>query len=106
MDTLETLSKKEEIKNDDIEIIKTSKTELEFVTKGETHTLCNILRKYLMEDDDVTYAVYGIDHPIIGHPIFTIKTRNKKSPKSSLIKALQKLNNTNDEFKGLVESIS
>ncbi|KZX13080.1 DNA-directed RNA polymerase subunit L [Methanobrevibacter curvatus] len=106
MDTLETLNKDAEIKTDDIEIIKSSKTELEFVTKGETHTLCNILRKYLMEDENVTYAVYGIDHPIIGHPIFTIKTRNKKSPKSSLVKALQKLDATNSEFKGLVESIS
>ena len=44
------------------------------IIHGENHSLCNVLRKYLMEDNDVEYAVYGIDHPLTGEPIMTIKT--------------------------------
>ena len=45
----------------EIEVIKESKLELEMTIHGENHSLCNVLRKYLMEDDDVEYAVYAID---------------------------------------------
>ncbi|MDR0911560.1 MAG: DNA-directed RNA polymerase subunit L [Methanobrevibacter sp.] len=91
---------------EDIEILKTNKTELEFVASGETHTFCNVLRHYLMEDPNVDYAVYGIDHPIIGKPIFTIKTKKRNSPKTALLKALDKIKENTNEFKTLVEDIS
>ncbi|MDR2829563.1 MAG: DNA-directed RNA polymerase subunit L [Methanobrevibacter sp.] len=90
---------------EDLIIIKDIKTELEIEVPGESHSICNILRKYLMENDDVKYAVYGIDHPLIGNPIITIKTSNKKSPKKSLFLAADKVKDTTNEFKKLIESI-
>jgi DNA-directed RNA polymerase subunit L len=90
---------------DSIEIIKNNKTELEIATPGESHTICNLLRKYLMEDNDVRYAVYGIDHPIVGKPIITIKSNPKKSPKSALLRASTRLKERNEEFRKLIESI-
>ena len=70
----------------EIEVVKDTKLELEMIIHGENHSLCNVLRKYLMEDSDVEYAVYGIDHPLTGEPIMTIKTKRTKRPRDSLLR--------------------
>jgi DNA-directed RNA polymerase subunit L len=90
---------------DDIEILKSTKLELELMIPGESHTICNALRKILMEDEDVDYAVYGIDHPLIGEPKITIKVKRTKNPKKALLKASNKLKEQSEELKKLVESI-
>ena len=51
---------------------------------GETHTICNILRKRLMQQDEVSAAAYDITHPLIGQPEFDVVSPN---PKESLITA-------------------
>lgn len=91
--------------NMEIEIVTDKTLELEIIIHGEDHTICNVLRKYLMEDDDVEYAVYGIDHPIIGEPHMTIKTKRTKRPRNSLVKAANHLKDESNDFKALVESI-
>ncbi|OQD59476.1 DNA-directed RNA polymerase, subunit L [Methanobrevibacter arboriphilus JCM 13429 = DSM 1125] len=90
---------------DDIEILKSTKLELELMIPGESHTICNALRKILMEDEEIDYAVYGIDHPLIGEPIITIKAKRTKDPKKSLLRASNKLKEQSDEFKKLIESV-
>lgn len=82
-------------------VIKDTKNELEIEITGETHTLCNALRKTLMADKDVESAAYSIDHPIIGEPVLYIKAKN---PKKSLKKAAESIKNQCDEFKGLIEA--
>ena len=89
----------------EIEVVKDTKLELEMIIHGENHSLCNVLRKYLMEDDDVEYAVYGIDHPLTGEPIMTIKTKRTKRPRDSLLRAAQRLKEETAEFKELVDAI-
>ena len=93
------------VDNMEIEIIKDKTLELEMIIHGENHSMCNVLRKYLMEDSDVEYAVYGIDHPLTGEPIMTIKTKRGKRPKNALLKATERLKDDVAEFKGLVEDI-
>jgi DNA-directed RNA polymerase subunit L len=90
---------------DDIEILRNTELELELKIPGESHTVCNALRKILMEDDDVDYAVYGIDHPLIGEPEITIKVKKNKDPKKALLKASTRLKEQSEEFKKLIESI-
>lgn len=91
---------------EDIKIINdSSKLELELMVPGEGHTICNVLRKNLMEDEDVEYAVYGIDHPLIGEPTITIKVKRTKNPKKALLKASTKLKEDAKEFRKLIESI-
>jgi DNA-directed RNA polymerase subunit L len=90
---------------DDIEILKSTKLELELMIPGESHTVCNILIKILMGDDEIDHAVYGIDHPLIGEPKITIKAKRTKNPKKSLLKASTKLKEQSEELKKLVESI-
>ena len=91
----------------EIEVVKESKLELELIIHGENHSLCNVLRKYLMEDDDVEYAVYGIDHPLTGanKPNMTIKTKRSKRPRNSLLKAAKRLKEETNEFKELIEEL-
>lgn len=91
------------VDNMEIEIIKDKTLELEMIIHGENHSMCNVLRKYLMEDSDVEYAVYGIDHPLTGEPIMTIKTKRTKRPKNSLLKAANRLKDEVAEFKSLIE---
>lgn len=86
---------------DKMKIITDKKKELEIEITGETHTLCNALRKTLMEDEDVEAAAYVIEHPIIGEPKLQIKAKN---PRKSLKKAAETIKAQCDEFKTLVES--
>lgn len=84
-----------------MKVIKDTKNELEIEITGETHTLCNALRRTLMEDKDVQSASYNIDHPIVGEPVLYIKAKN---PKKSLKKAAETIKKQCDEFKGIIEA--
>jgi len=86
---------------DKMKILKNTKTELEIEITGETHSLCNALRKTIMEDKSVESAAYVIDHPIVGEPVLYIKGKN---PKKSLQKAAETLMSQCNEFKGLIEA--
>ena len=77
----------------EIEVVKDTKLELEMIIHGENHSLCNV------------YAVYGIDHPLTGEPIMTIKTKRTKRPRDSLLRAAQRLKEETAEFKELIEGI-
>ena len=89
----------------DIEVITDKKLELEININGENHAICNALRKILMEDDDVQYAVYGIDHPLIGEPNMTIKVKQKRTARNALLKASKTLKKESEAFKELIETI-
>ncbi len=90
-----------QIMGDNMKIIMDKKNELEIEITGETHTLCNALRKTLMEDKDVEAAAYVIEHPIIGEPKLYIKAKN---PKKSLQNAAEIIKSRCEEFKELIES--
>jgi len=88
----------------DFEIITDKTLELEFIAHNERHGICNALRHLLMENPDVEYAVYNIDHPLTGEPIMTIKTKRGKRPRVALQKAAEDLKKEVEEFKDLVDS--
>jgi DNA-directed RNA polymerase subunit L len=81
---------------DKMKVIKDTKNELEIEITGESHTLCNALRKTLMEDKEVESAAYIMEHPIIGEPKLYIKAKN---PKKSLKKAAKTIQSRCDEIK-------
>ena len=85
-----------------MKIIKDTKNELEIELEGESHTLCNVLRKILMEDEDVRAAAYVIEHPIIGEPKLYIRGKN---PRKSLMKAAETLKSRCEELKNLIKSV-
>ena len=71
-------------------VISDKKNELEFELKGEDHTFSNLLVNKLLENEDVEIANYKIPHPLVGSPIFYIRTK-KESPKSVLKRSLEEL---------------
>ena len=71
---------------DNIKILNKTANEIEFEIEDESHGVCNALRHILMQDEDVEYAVYNIDHPLTGKPIMTIKTK-EGNPKDALKRA-------------------
>lgn len=87
---------------DNIKILKSTANEIEFEIEDESHGVCNALRHILMQDDDVEYAVYNIDHPLTGKPIMTIKTHGA-DPKDALKKAAEQLKADSADFKKLIE---
>jgi len=84
-----------------MKVIKDTKTELEIEITGESHSLCNTLRKTLMDDEDVEAAAYVIEHPIIGEPKLYVKAKN---PKMSLKTAAETVQAKCDELKDLIAS--
>lgn len=90
---------------DDFEIVTDKTLELEFIAHGENHGICNVLRHILMKNSDVEYAVYSIDHPLVGEPDMTIKTKRGKRPRKVLKKAGKELKKDIEEFKTQIEKI-
>ncbi len=88
---------------ENFEIIEDKTLELTFEVKDESHGVFNALRHILMQNPDVEYAVYNIDHPLTGKPQMTIKTKRGKRPRKVLKKAAQELQKESSEFKQLID---
>ncbi len=86
--------------------------ELELVEKGdgvlllkvreEDHTLCNLLRKTLLNDKYVVAASYAIEHPLTDPPKFYVKTKKGKTPERALMDAAGQLA---EQFKELQKQL-
>lgn len=63
---------------------------------GESHTICNILRKRLMSQEEVSAAAYDITHPLIGQPEFEVVSSN---PQQSLTTAAETVKSEANQFK-------
>ena len=88
---------------ENFEIIEDKTLELTFRANDESHGVCNALRHILMQNPDVEYAVYNIDHPLTGKPEMTIKTKRGKRPRNALQKAAEELQKESSEFKKLID---
>ena len=88
---------------ENFEIIEEKTLELTFVVKDESHGVCNALRHILMQNPDVEYAVYNIDHPLTGKPEMTIKTKRGKRPRKALKNAGEELQKDSSELKKLID---
>ena len=86
----------------DIRILNKTANEIEFEIEDESHGVCNALRHILMQNEDVEYAVYNIDHPLTGKPIMTIRTK-EGNPKDALKRAAEQLKADSESFKQLIE---
>jgi DNA-directed RNA polymerase subunit L len=59
-----------------ITILKKTEEELQLEFEGESHTLLNLLRTELLEDERVLLATYDAKFPMMTNPIFRLKTRD------------------------------
>ena len=81
----------------EIVVIEQTKKKIIFELKGADNTFCNILKKELLADKDVSISTYSVKHPLIGIPKFIIECKGK-SPKLALVDACERLTAKNKEF--------
>ncbi len=83
-----------------LKILNKTDNELEMEIVGETHTLLNLLKTILLEDDTVEIATYDIKYLGISEPVMYVRT-NGKDPVQAVRSALQTMVAICDEFKSV-----
>lgn len=70
-----------------IEVISQDKEGIEFFIEGERHTLPSLLKEKLLEDSEVNFCAYRLDHPLDKRARFVIKGKNSKKSLENAVKA-------------------
>ena len=81
----------------ELKILENSAKRAVFQIPGADHTLCNALKKELVNTEGVTVATYAIEHPQVGIPKMLIETSSVK-PKAALESAIDTLKKKNKNF--------
>ncbi|MGB9748811.1 MAG: DNA-directed RNA polymerase subunit L [Candidatus Woesearchaeota archaeon] len=81
-----------------INILNEEKKRMEFEIEGESHTLCNMLKNELLNDENVKIAIYRINHPLLKTPRFLVETNGNETPREALVKAAKRILKTNEKF--------
>lgn len=81
-----------------VNVLKRTENELKIEVEGAGHTLCNLLQRKLLEDENVDMAGYDIPHPLASNPVIYVKTKGDISPEEALLKAIDKLLEVSEEF--------
>ena len=81
-----------------INIIEDTPTLLKFEIENGGNTLPELLMNKLNSYPEVNFATYNIPHPLISHPVFTLRMK-KGDAKKALKKAFDELQSTIKEFK-------
>jgi DNA-directed RNA polymerase subunit L len=84
----------------DLKIIKKTDDEISIEFTGEGHTLLNLLRTELLEDERVMLATYDTKFPVMDNPVFRLKTVSA-DPVAVLRDAASKIIGQCDEFSSL-----
>ncbi|MBS7287712.1 MAG: DNA-directed RNA polymerase subunit L [Candidatus Freyarchaeota archaeon] len=82
-----------------VRVVKRTENHLELEVEGEDHTLCNLLKKALLKDENVVFAGYKIDHPLLSNPRIYVTTNQGVSPEDVLKAATEYLKNIFNELK-------
>jgi DNA-directed RNA polymerase subunit L len=81
----------------ELKIIDKTENEMHIEIKGETHTLLNMLKSVLLDDERVEIATYDMKHVSISDPILFVNT-NGVDPIVVIKDALNTLIAQCDEF--------
>lgn len=78
--------------------LKETSNELKIEIEDFGQTLCNLLQKRLLEDENVDLAGYNIPHPLSSTAIIYIRTKGNSTPVEALVKAIDRAIKINKEF--------
>lgn len=81
-----------------IKVLKRTENELKIEVEGAGHTLCNLLQKRLLENENVDVAGYDIPHPLTSNPIIYVRTKGSLKPEDALLEAVRRAQEINKEF--------
>ena len=84
----------------EIKILNEDKNRIEFEIIGEDHTLCNVVRNELWNQDNVAVSAYNIKHPLVSNPIMLVET-NKGDPKTAISNTVSSLKKQIKELKDI-----
>lgn len=82
-----------------ITILEESKAKIVFKVEGEDHTILNILKEELWNDDSVKVAAYQMEHPLVGIPEMTVEVKSGSDAKKAVEEAVKRLNKKLDNAK-------
>jgi len=81
-----------------VNVITRTPNELKIEIEGAGHTICNLLQKKLLEEENVDLAGYDIPHPLASSPVIYVRTKGKVKPELILKNAIEKTREMNKEF--------
>ena len=78
-----------------------------FTVLKEDHTLGNLLRMQLLQDNRVLFAGYKVPHPLLYELVLKVRTDGRASPTNVLIDSIDvimgNIKDTSEKFKHLVQ---
>lgn len=86
-----------------VTILRKTKNELEIEVEDAGHTLCNLLQKELLQNEDVEIAGYKVPHPLTPKAIIFIRTNGKIKPEKVLNETVKKIQKKNKDFRKILE---
>jgi DNA-directed RNA polymerase subunit L len=81
-----------------VKVLKKTRNELKLEVEGIGHTLCNLLQKRLLEDENVDLAGYDIPHPLASYSVVYVRTKHNVKPEEALRKTVKRTRGINKEF--------
>jgi DNA-directed RNA polymerase subunit L len=82
-----------------VTILKKRENELEIEVEETGHTVCNLLQKGLLQNEDVEMAGYKVPHPLTSRAIIFIRTKGKAKPEKVLNETIKRIQSQNNEFR-------
>jgi len=82
-----------------IKLLKRTPNELKIEVEGESHTLCNVLQKALLEDDTIEMAGYNVPHPLVDSATVYVHTKGQRRPEAAVQEATKKILSQSKEFR-------
>lgn len=81
-----------------VRVIGKTSNELRLEVDGVGHTLCNLLQKRILEEENVDLAGYDIPHPMTPTAMIYVRTKGKSKPEDVLKRAVAKTRQQDSEF--------
>jgi DNA-directed RNA polymerase subunit L len=79
-------------------VLKRASSELKLEIEGVGHTLCNLLQKRILEEENVDLAGYDVPHPMTSSAVVYVRTKGKVRPEEILKQAAGRARELNKEF--------
>jgi len=86
-----------------VKILEKTDNTLKVEVEETGHTLCNLLQKELLQNENVEMAGYTMPHPLTPKAIILIKTKGKTKPEKVLEETVKKIRNQNKEFQKVLK---
>ena len=81
-----------------IKVLKKDSNELKLEVEGGGHTICNLLQKRILEEENVDLAGYDVPHPMSSNAVIYIRTKGKAKPEEILKRSIARSRKLNKEF--------